>query len=71
MRLPVVSAVLVDRSLSSYFVNFGAHPQIQIALEHVLTEIFQNRLFYVLIDNNKAPFEGPLSGWFYRLDGRM
>lgn len=42
-NLPVVAAILIDKEKGKYFVKFGAHPQIQIALERVITEMFQNR----------------------------
>lgn len=41
--LPVVASVLVDLRGSGYFVDFGAHPDLRIAFERSLTELFQNR----------------------------
>ncbi len=43
MGLPVVAVILVDLRYSRYFLKFGAHPIISIALERALTEMFQGR----------------------------
>ena len=43
MGLPVLAMILLNQEKTSYFVKFGAHPNLQIALERVLTETFQGR----------------------------
>lgn len=43
MGLPVVAALLVDRSRAKVALRFGAHPRFEIAVERCLTEILQGR----------------------------
>ncbi len=40
---PVVMIALIDQTSMRYLVNFGCHPQFEIALERCFTEIFQDR----------------------------
>ena len=42
-RLPVVCIVVIDPASKRYLVNFGCHPQFEIALERCFTEVFQDR----------------------------
>ncbi len=52
---PVIAVILIDQKKSGYFVKFGAHPDMRLALERCLTEMFQLRS----IDNldDLLPFE--------------
>ena len=43
MELPVMAAVLLRRETGCYFVKFGAHPDLSVALERALLELFQFR----------------------------
>ena len=40
---PVMLIVIIDPYTQRYLVNFGCHPQFEIALERCFTEIFQDR----------------------------
>jgi len=40
---PVVSAIYINRENQTYFVKFGSHPKIEIALERTLTELLQGQ----------------------------
>jgi ribosomal protein S12 methylthiotransferase accessory factor len=42
-EFPVLALILVDTENKAYFVNFGAHPIFEIALERCLTELLQGR----------------------------
>lgn len=42
-QLPVVCIVIIDPQSKRYIVNFGCHPQFEIALERCFTEVFQDR----------------------------
>lgn len=42
-KLPVIAAILIDKERNSYFVKFGAHPILEIALERCLTELMQGK----------------------------
>lgn len=41
--IPVVACVLYNLSDLTYFVNFGAHPSIELAIERSLSELFQGQ----------------------------
>lgn len=43
MGLPVVSLVIFDKSNGKYFVKFGSHPVMEVALSRTITEMFQGR----------------------------
>ncbi len=43
MNLPVIAGVLINQEEGTCFIRFGAHPQINVAIERVITEMFQNR----------------------------
>ncbi len=40
---PVVGLIFIDQGKQEYFVRFGSHPVLNIALERTLTELFQGR----------------------------
>lgn len=40
---PVIAIIFIDHARHSYFVKFGAHPILDIALERCATELFQGR----------------------------
>ncbi|MEW5814670.1 MAG: YcaO-like family protein [Spirochaetota bacterium] len=40
---PVMAVVFIDKKRNGYFVKFGAHPDLRIALERALLELFQLR----------------------------
>lgn len=40
---PVLLIAVIDPQMKRYLVNFGCHPQFEIALERCFTEIFQDR----------------------------
>lgn len=40
---PVVSAIFINRDNQTYFIKFGSHPIIEIALERTLTELLQGQ----------------------------
>jgi len=42
-NIPVVGVVFINKSNQSYFVKFGAHPKIEMALERTLTELLQGQ----------------------------
>ena len=42
--LPVVAAMLIDRNSGKAVVRFGAHPQIELALEHCIAALMADRL---------------------------
>lgn len=43
--LPVVQMNWIDERYGKYFVKFGCHPTLEIAIERTLTELFQGRSF--------------------------
>ncbi len=50
LGLPVFAAVYIDKSKSEYFVNFGCHPNIIVAIERSLTELYQGQT-HVKVNN--------------------
>ena len=40
---PVIGAIFINKDTQSYFVKFGAHPVIEIAMERTLTELLQGQ----------------------------
>ncbi|QVK17570.1 YcaO-like family protein [Mycoplasmatota bacterium] len=40
---PVVGAIFINRDNQHYFVKFGSHPQMEIAMERTLTELLQGQ----------------------------
>ena len=43
LGLPVVMMIFIDSLLGKYFVKFGCHPIMEVAIERTLTELFQGR----------------------------
>lgn len=43
LDLPVVCLIVFDRKCGKYFVKFGAHPVLEVALNRTITELFQGR----------------------------
>lgn len=41
--LPVFAAVYIDKKNNEYFVNFGCHPNVAVAVERCLTELYQGQ----------------------------
>lgn len=49
-NLPVVGLIIYKRKSSKYFVKFGSHPILHVAIERCVTELLQGRN---LVDSNK------------------
>ena len=45
LGLPVVGMYFIDKDTGKYFVKFGAHPILTVAVERTITELFQGRKF--------------------------
>ncbi len=43
IKYPVVAIICIDKRIGKYFVKFGAQPNLDIAIERCLTEMFQGR----------------------------
>lgn len=43
LGLPVFAAVYIDKSKNEYFVNLGCHPDVAVAVERCLTELYQGQ----------------------------
>ncbi len=43
VKYPVVGVILINRDNQTYFIKFGAHPKLEIALERTLTELLQGQ----------------------------
>lgn len=43
MGLPVFAVVYIDKNTNKYFVNLGCHPNVCVAIERCLTELYQGQ----------------------------
>lgn len=43
MGLPVYAVIYSDCKNNNYFVNFGAHPNVEVAIERCITELYQGQ----------------------------
>lgn len=60
---PVMGIILIDTELKKYAVNLGADPDIRIALQRCLTEIFQGDEFFYKDKMNDLNFSLPINLW--------
>lgn len=56
-RFPVMCVTLMNPRTGGVFASFGAHPQLEVALERSLTELLQGRSFEGLNDLPQPTFE--------------
>lgn len=57
-QLPAVGIIAINSDHSAYFVKFGSHVELAVALERALTELFQGRTIEELEKGkHMAPFE--------------